>query len=222
MGRMDVSVPDDGVGGGELVRIHEAGHVVAAAALGYPPTGVTVRGGSVLDGCSTHRLPGLPAGAMQDAVQAINDELPFITWRAGMRDRIERLVVIKLAGQAAELCLGERAPATSRQPVTVAEQAAAEAAGLLPEPPAALVERYAATVSDPDAAESDAEAVAMFAASAHGDDLASMRAWLEYLEGQARALVLAEAPRIRRLAHALRLRDTLGGEAVAAVLRAAS
>lgn len=220
MGRMDVSVPDCGVGDGELVRIHEAGHVVAAAALGYPPTGVTVRGGGVLDGCSTHALPGLPPETMQGSVAALGDGRPFVCWPAAMVRRVEALVVIKMAGRLAELTLAEREPATSRQPATIAEQATAEAAGLLPEPPAALVERYAATVSDPDAAESDAEAVAMFAASAHGDDLASMRAWLEYLEGQARALVLAEAPRIRRLAHALRLRDTLGGEAVAAVLRA--
>lgn len=102
----------------------------------------------------------------------------------------------------------------------MAEQAEQKPADL-PEPPAALAERYERLVDDPAEAESDAEAVAILAVSVLGTDLASMHAWLSYLEGQARTLVLAEAPKITRLADVLRLRHTLSGEAVAAVLRAA-
>lgn len=213
MAGMDVSVPD----WDERVRLQEAGHLAIAAALGYKPTGVTTRAGAILDGCATHALPGLAAGTMQDAVQALNDARPFVAWPETMRARVEALVVIKLAGQAAEMRLSERVPATVRLPATVAEQAAAEAADL-PDPPAELVARYTALVDDEQAAESDADAVAVLASVAFGDDLASMHGWLTYLEGQALAMVLAESAKIRRLAGALALRPVLGGEAIAAVL----
>lgn len=213
-----VPVLADDVDEDERTRLHEAGHLAVGAALGYQPVGVTVRGGSSMLGCSTHTLGGLADGVMQGAVQALSDGLPFICWPAEMRGRVEALTVIKLAGQAAELALAERTPATARLPATVAEQAAQEAAEL-PEPPSALVQKYVALVDDPDAAESDATGLAILAAAAHGDDLASMHAWLSYCECQARALVLAEAPKIRRLAGVLALRHTLDGSAVAALLR---
>lgn len=204
----------------EAIRLHEAGHQVAAHAFGYRSGGVTVRGGTSLAGCSFH-LPDVPPEAVEAIGAAIFDGRPFITWPAATRGALEIQAVITMAGQADELVLAAPAPAARRLPAPVAEQVedlAAELPGVeAAGPSAGLLATFARSVDDPDVV-SDAEQIARRARAIHYDDPAAMGCWLRFLETSARGLVVAEAARIRRLADVLELQHSLSGEQVAAVL----
>ena len=66
----------------------------------------------------------------------------------------------------------------------------------------------------------DAAIVARMATIAHVGDHASQAAFVGYMTTQCQALVIAERPRIEKLADWLAVRDTLSGIAVASMLDA--
>ncbi len=200
---------------------HEAGHAVVA----YKETGaklgmVTIEPGTRFAGCAEWWPVTVPPD--DPAWSQLDVTAPFLLWPEPIRRWVELDVIVALAGEAAADVL---APRTGRLPASLVEGAAGIAAAL-PEPTAAgrlprltAGERqYAAQmVSDPDAP-SDADKIAELARVAHGPDLASLAAWLVYLEAVTRALVQRHRQGIERLATELLKWGTLNGQAATAAI----
>jgi hypothetical protein len=186
--------------------VHEAGHCLAAHALGWPVRGVTVDGGTEAQGACSAVPPLMERGTFGRETCA-----PFVLWRPQARQFAEGQALYRMAGEIAELTLIPRAGRS----VPLPEQAAQIAAGL-PETSPAAVADLAAIVSTP--SDSDARAMALLAWGCFGPDWAGMGAWLGWMEASARAVVGHHAAEIERLAGVLAERGTLDGSAIAAVL----
>jgi hypothetical protein len=194
----------------ELTAIHEASHSVVTHARGWTPGALTVEGGTRLAGCATFTRRAVPS----EVIAQVDAEQPFVMWPHEARWWIESEVMIALAGDIGEELF---APRTGRRPELVTVRAAEIAETL---PLATSEERRAtAAMCDDSEYESDAEVVARMMRLAHGPDLVSAVMWTRYLEAQVRALLAFHERRVRRLAEVATALGTVGGEALAAMLR---
>jgi len=191
---------------------HEAGHLAAAAALGWKLRGATVVAGDVWGGCAKAVPEVLPDGITSQ----INLDLPFAAWPCEARQRLEVDVIYSMSGDVARLCLSPRPePGWAARELPPLAESALDMAKELPAG-GEIVAEFAAAVSGPGM--SDEERVAWATRVAHGTDVASAATWLGYLQAQARSLALANRDRIGRLAVVLQMEGTVSGELAARVL----
>lgn len=191
---------------------HEAGHCTVAHRLGWSVLSVTAVPGRCWGG-SARIVPPASSWAEFDGA------LPFALWPAEARASLESEVLISLAGQAAAELFAWQ-PGRVAEPVTaeVAEQLAAEHAAMAAGLPAGVREWARSAVDEDDAGEDDDARVLRLMRTAHGADLASAHAHLDFMAAQVRAVVRAEQPRIALLARSLEVCGVLDAEQIAAVL----
>lgn len=198
----------------EETSLHEAGHAVAADALGCKVSLVTAEPGEHW------------AGMCRFAPQLVRDAIPdtgapLLVWEAGWQRHLAAHVSVLLAGEmAAEMFAARPATGAVRLPESVTTQAGAlleELCETAPEATAAEREQASADVNEP--GQTDAERVAHLAWVAHGGDVLRAASWLRWVEEETRALLLGHERAVRRMAGLLMLRGTLGEEAAAACLR---
>lgn len=199
----------------ETTPLHEAGHAVAADALGCK-----VRLASAVPGESFSGICRYLAPLVRDTFPR-SVEAPFVTWGAGWQRRLAADVVILLAGETAEELFGPR-PVTRavRLPESIAAQVNDNIAELAAAGPAATAEdlaEAARSVNEP--GKSDAEQVASIAFTAHGGDPLRTAAWLHWLSEECRALLLQHEQAVRRMAALLLEHGVVGEQAAAACLR---
>jgi hypothetical protein len=196
----------------ELTVWHEAGHAVAAYALGRRVGFVTA-------------VPGERwSGMCRSWAELVRDDrpastgAPLVTWAAGWQRRLAGDVVFSLAGGVAEELFVPRGTSPVRLPESVSEQAQdriTELAGY-----AATAEELAEAARSVDApSESDAERVAALAFEAHHGDVHRSATWVAWLTEETRALLLLHEPAVRRVAAELARHGTIGEQAAAAALR---
>jgi hypothetical protein len=168
--------------------------------------------GEHLAGFAVSSRPRIPA----EVRTRLDPCQPFCLWPEELRRAIESDVLVSMAASVAELTLTGH---LGRQEPAVAEQAAE----LIAAHPATEEDlSWAQEVVDAPSAEehNDVKTIAKATWTAHGRDLASAGAWLEYMTAQTRALVSLHADQIVRLGDVLADNPLLSGEAIAAMLRA--
>src|SRR5260370_21972378 len=115
----------------ESTRRHEAGHQVAAAAVGWTLRGLTAQGGTHLLGCSRVFEPPVP----ESAWDALDVGQPFTLWPPAVQAIGQAQVLVRIAGDTADLYLAPPVVSGRVQP-TIAVQAAQRVERLvaLPQP----------------------------------------------------------------------------------------
>lgn len=190
--------------------LHEAGHAVFTVLFGWVCNGITTEPGEYSNGVCRSVPPSAPPGTFDP----VNIARPFFLWPEAARRLLEARTMIVMGGDVAADLLDDP---DARVPDTVAVRIVEQMAEL-PEPGMEERAELAAMVNDEDAP-SDEDQVTKMVWAAHGGDLASAKAWLDYLYRQVRQIVRAEADRILALADVLAVQPTLTGEMVAALLR---
>jgi len=147
-----------------------------------------------------------------DVLDVLEISGPLVTWPWPLRERLEREVLMYLAGDEAERLVVPRAGRV-RDPVTV------RAAELASDADRQWQAAYTAGPGDPHT-DSDAARVAgyLFLAFGRGASDESL-AWLAWCQAAARSLVAGHAEEILRLADALSVHGVLGAEGIAASIR---
>ena len=188
--------------------LHEGAHVVAAALFGREPISATVGGGTVLAGCSKYTSPNpieWPTGLDPEAT-------PFVLWPTELAARLTAEAVICACGDVAEQLLSEP---EGRKPDPVTEVAAEMAASV----PASEHEvAWAATTLDSIDHRPDDVVLAQITFAAVGRDPAVVAAWLNWIDVQARMLVLGHAEVIRAVADGLDRETVLGAQQLARLI----
>ena len=191
--------------------LHEAGHGVAEVVLGGAGKYVSIRPGKTFSGIH------VSVPSERDTSQ-FNPFKPLITQPAELRADIEREVIVYLAGDLAAATLYE--PSGDESEAIEAPDTDALARQALASLGPRLAELIVAD-EESDEPHEDDETRAHELASAFvsiGDDTMSGAFYLEWLRGEARALVLRYRAAILRVADALERHVVLQGEQVAALV----
>jgi hypothetical protein len=170
---------------------------------------VTLTPGVSTLGCSWSTAPRIP----ESDRRRVDAALPLLLWPARVRSYVERRTVVLLAGDWAVWMFST--PRFGRVPPRVAELAEDRLPKLTRSEQAEIASKLMETVSE---GKSDDEQIAWLCWLAHGDDLITARHWLEYLEAQCRALLMANRGRVERLAAVLLEVESLSGAAARQVL----
>lgn len=191
---------------------HEAGHCVAAWALGHEVKSVTVEPCENFNGLA--RWDWAAGRIADDWLDGLDLTAPVLAWPTAVRAVAETRVAVALAGDvAAELLLMSAPP---RKPERVTGRAADDLAdvdlafGLPEEERAALA---AAASGWPGS--SDSEHVAEVERALHGGDVVAAAHHVAWLSAQVRAVLTRHWPAVEAVADALLDYRTLSGPHVA-------
>lgn len=194
----------------EQTAVHEAGHTFMAWRLRRPLGPVTVVPGLRWAGTSHFGAPRLTTREHEH----IDLNEPYLLWPAAARRKVDTIAMVWAAGYEAEYALYRPAPAR-RVGDTLTELAAGVAAR---KPPTRAEERLLALARADTANPTDEEHLAALMDLVHPDDPATGSAWLNHITAQARALAVAGAPAVLRLAAELADHGSLSGRAARAIL----
>lgn len=181
------------------MAVHESGHSVVAAALGLEVTSAGITRATTpgaLGGCTRWAHGPLDFGALDVTV-------PWVLWPASLRQRVERDVLVLMAGETAVAVLRPRFG-------RVGDPVGVRALGLVTGEQAAALQ----DLPDTDAVQV-ARAVRFAFGSEHQDEAA---AWLCWAAASTKALVIEHQAAIGRVAGALLTFGVLDNKGVAAAI----
>lgn len=197
----------------ERTALHEAGHSVAARAVGHRLGQVTIRGGPALAGCSWSEPRRWPAADLD----RLDLTVPFSQWPARIQGGITSRAIVLAAGEVAEVEFMPRARGRVPESIVAAVVDRLERVPALTRAELMTIEHQMAETDT--TGMTDGEQLWRLARLAHGDDHLSATTWARYVEAQAGAFLSMRRGDVERLAALLLANGSLSAAAVRQVLR---